>query len=51
MKSFQLLGDFASPKHLTRGSAPGHRWGHSPRPPTSPTFAIPPKPIWCLVSG
>ena len=30
-KSFQFLGAL-SPDPLTRGSAPGPRWGHSPRP-------------------
>ena len=29
----QLLGGFAPPDPLTRGSAPGPRWGHSPQTP------------------
>ena len=46
-KSFQLLGA-SPPDPLTSGSAPGPRWGHSPRRPrppssTPPILAISPK--------
>ena len=41
-KAFSFWGGgLWPPEPLSRGSAPGPRWGHTPRPPTPPTFAIP----------